>query len=358
VEGAAPDTATSASATSAVRQALAHPADPRLVHRAIDTMRALGEQAYSGDYAAYDRFQRILFDLQHGTPQGDHWLRQYLASSVYDIERARMPLPNDDGSRSPDSLWRQQMWRQQEELSPLRHPMFRLLFDGDPSYDQVVTYLRQQWLILQFFWLQFVELAGQMERVGASIRDLIPLYENVWDELGEGDPEASHVVQHQRRQERLGISVATRQIPDFPETMDYINTRTRLMREAEPFGALGAIFSQEATAQSYGDRHFDMLAGVGIERRYGQVYAEHTSVDVEHADEVLHLAKRHIEHRRHQQAVLDGHRAQMTIWLAHMDRVVPLLDGSAPPPLTVPELWGRDHGRLAGQCSSPVRRPL
>ena len=340
VDTAASDTAASASATSAVREALARPEEPWLVHRAIDAMRALGEQAYSDDYAAYDGFQRILFDLHHGTPQGDHWLRQYLASSVYDLERARMPLRPDGGARWPDSVWRQQMWRQQEELSPLRHPMFRLLFGGEPSYDQVVTYLRQQWLILQFFWLQFVELAGQMERSGASIRDLIPLYENVWDELGEGDPDASHVVQHQMRQERLGISVAARQTPDFPETMDYINTRTRLMREAEPFGALGAVFSQEATAQSYGGRHFEMLAGVGIERRYGQVYADHTTVDVEHADEVLHLAERHIEHRGHQQAVLDGHRAQMTIWLAHMDRVVPLLDGSTPPPLSVPALSG------------------
>ena len=205
--------------------------------------------------------------------------------------------------------------------------MFQLLFEQDPSRSQVTAYLRQQWLILQFFWLQFVELADQLERSGAPIAQLITLYSNVWDELGCGDPSTSHIEQHRRRQSGLGIPVTHRQLPDYPETMDYINTRLRLMRSRDPSAALGAIFSQEATAQSYGTQHHAMLQKVGIPSRYGQVYADHATLDVTHAEEVVDLAESLMLNRSQQERFLAGHRAQMLVWLAHMDRVAALLRG-------------------------------
>ena len=130
-------------------------------------------------------------------------------------------------------------------------------------------------------------------------------------------------------------------MPDFPETMDYINTRLRLMRSPDPAAALGSIFSQEATAQSYGSLHNEMLERVGIPVQHRQVYADHTTIDVTHTEEVILLAESLMTSRTQQEALLAGHRAQMLVWLAHMDRVVPLLTGDPQPEVGVPSLTER-----------------
>lgn len=325
----------------AVTKAIADPSNPSLCADAIDALRDLAARSYcGGDYDAYRRYQATLFDLHYGRSTTDHWLRQYLASSVYDIEDARLKVAiSDDRMLDADEL-ADRLWAQQSELSPLHHPMFQLLFEGEPTRSQVLLYLRQQWLILQFFWLQFAELAGTMERRGTSIEKLVIVYENVWDELGEGDPVQSHVYQHRERQRHLGLGAEFRQMPDFPETMDYINTRLRLMRAPSPAAALGAIFSQEATAQSYGRLHDEMLANVSIAQRHRQVYAEHATIDVSHCDDVLALAESVTVSRAEQERMLAGHQAQMLVWHAHMDQTVALLRDEPPPVGVVPSLSG------------------
>jgi pyrroloquinoline quinone (PQQ) biosynthesis protein C len=318
------------SVVTVVKAAMQPTASPRTAADAVDALRELGEHTYgAGGSDAYAIYQRLLFELHYGPPSQDHWRAQYLASTVYELEDRRLAVAAPSGGLEEAVLGsdelRARLWAQQAELDPARHPMFQLLFEQDPSHSQVTAYLRQQWLILQFFWQQFVELADQLERSGAPIEQLIVLYSNVWDELGCGDPAASHVEQHRTRQSKLGMSVTHRQVPDFPETMDYINTRLRLMRSPDPSAALGAIFSQEATAQSYGAQHHAMLQKVGIPSRYSQVYADHATLDVTHAEEVIQLAESLMQNRSQQERFLAGHRAQMLVWLAHMDRVAALL---------------------------------
>lgn len=309
------------------------------VAAAAEAIDVLAGRAYGGrEYDAYEVHQALLFELHYGDTDVDHWTRQYLASRAYEIESTRIHTADTAEPMLTGEEFRARLWAQQSELTPLDHPMFQLLFSPESTLDQITVYLRQQWLILQFFWLQFVELASQLERRNAPIEALIVAYENVWDELGCGEPAASHVVQHRTRQDSLGISTAFRQVPDFPETMDYINTRLRLMRAHDPAAALGSIFSQEATAQSYGSLHNEMLERVGIPVQHRQVYADHTTIDVTHTEEVVQLAESMITSRSQQEEMLAGHRAQMLIWLAHMDRVVPLLIGEPQPEVGVPSL--------------------
>jgi hypothetical protein len=338
--------ASNADLADTVRTEAADPTGMTDVSAAGAALRSLAGRAYiDGDTDAYSVHQAVLFDLHYSPRSASHWKRQFLASCVYDIEAQRVAASPVDGPMLTGAELRHRLWTQQEELTPLHHPMFQLLFSDDVSIEQVKIYLRQQWLILQFFWLQFVELAGELERREAPIGSLIVAYENVWDELGEGDEARSHIVQHRERQQRLGLGTDFRLVPDFAETMDYINTRLRFMRAGDPSAALGSIFSQEATAQSYGAAHHAMLRRVGIASRYGEVYAQHTTIDVGHTEDVIRLAESLMTTRAQQENLLGGHRAQMLIWLSHMDRVVALLRGEEQPPPRVPSLVGPRQAR-------------
>lgn len=341
-----------------IRGAITTPSGPHL-DRAITTLRHLAQRAYhDGDRGAYEALQPALFDLHLRPEPGTHWVRQFLASQVYDIEAERMLVDTDTdrdaGLLERDEL-RHRIWGQQRELTPLCHPLLQRLFTV-ADRGQVEAYLRQQWLILQFFWTQFVELGAQLERNGTPIRHLVPVFENVWDELGEGDPSASHVERHRSRQHALGLAVDHHATPDHAETMDYINTRLRLMRAENPAQALGSIFSQEATAQSYGRLHHDMLERVGIGENHGQLYALHSVADVQHADEVLNLGCELATSRLDQERFLVGHRAQMLIWWAHFDRVEATMGagiGSAERPRSVPSLSSDDRQAVVETVADP-----
>lgn len=317
----------------AIDPVFAPTATPEAVAGAVGAARELARRSYESredGYEAYRSYQRTLFRLHYDPDPQTHWSRQYVASQVYDIEAHRMETPTGTGRPLSSVEFLARIEADQAELSPLKHELFQYLFEGHPSFDDVIAYLRQQWLIFQFFWVQFAELAAQLERLDAPIDHLAVLYENVWEEMGEGDPSTSHFVQHKRRQDELGIETSFRGAPDHPETMDYINTRLRLMRSMDPVAALGSVFSQEASAQSYGSQHHKMLVDAGIKEELGQVYAVHTTIDVEHAAEIALLGFELAETRADQERFFAGHRAQHRVWAAHMDRVIDEIRGRAP----------------------------
>lgn len=289
---------------------------------ARQALRGLAE-ASAGDRGTYAVYQPLLHRLHYGPGEDTYAFRQWLASSVYALEESRVP-PADglDGHLSPEAFG-ELLKAEQRALSPLNHPLFKYIFEGDATFDEAKIYFEHKWLIILTFWRSFAELGMRLSRMkDQQLENCAPIYENVHEELGDGDVRQAHLVRHHRQLTHIGVPAGYDALPRYPETCEYINYRLQCMRHAEPAWALGSFFSQEATSLEYTMGHYHLLKRVGVPEQYAEIYFVHDSIDTEHTDEILEVIHRMVVTPEQQAICLRSQRRQMNLWHRHFDRVL------------------------------------
>src|SRR5262249_10154866 len=124
----------------------------------IAELRELAHAAHRGDAAAFAAYQRALYALHFDHDRRTEAVRTFLAATVYDIEEEHAPVVALTEPLSRPQL-EQRLRATQDELSALRHPLFQLLFEGNPTREQVLDYLKHKWTIVVSFWHSLAELA-------------------------------------------------------------------------------------------------------------------------------------------------------------------------------------------------------
>lgn len=260
----------------------------------------------------------VLHWLHYADEPKSRLYRQWLASTVYDRIEATVDRVRLEEALDEDELVRR-LTASQTELSPLKHPLFVLLYDGQPTFEQVKLYFRQKWLIMTSFWSSIAEFGHRLpasDLVGCAL-----VYKNVFEELGDGDPSRAHLQSHLELMRSMNVDVDFDSPPEFVETLDYINFRMFCMRHPEPAWGLGSLYSQEATSLEYTLGHADLLARFGVREERSEIYVAHDSIDTEHTDEVVQLVRHLVKGREAQEALLTAQRHQMVLWNRHFDRV-------------------------------------
>lgn len=111
--------------------------------------------------------------------------------------------------------------------------------------------------------------------------------ENLWEELGEGDPERSHVALFRRFTRALGLSDAQlAAIPPTPETAALIDTYLGLSDRYGVIGILGALCyaSEGIVGALYSQIEAGLLSTIAFEPDDLVFFDEHIRVDDGHAD--------------------------------------------------------------------------
>jgi pyrroloquinoline-quinone synthase len=113
--------------------------------------------------------------------------------------------------------------------------------------------------------------------------------ENLWEELGEGDPERAHAALFRRFTRALGISdIQLAAIAPEPETQALIDTYLGLSDRHGVLGILGALCyaSEGIVGALYSQIEAGLLNTIAFERADLVFFEEHIHVDDGHADKL------------------------------------------------------------------------
>jgi hypothetical protein len=306
-----------------VRAAMVKDPATTVMGDAAAALRELAASSHANVPGAPLAYHRLLHELHHRDDESTYWVRQWLASRVYDIEEQHVPPANDPGiGELTNAQFLAVLQADQRRLSPLNHPLFQYLFGGNPTFDEVKIYLEHKWLLILTFWRALEEFGHRLHRLERDRLDNVALvFKNVHEELGSGDASAALLLQHHRQLAHLGMSCGMRDVPRFAESFEYINFRMMVMRHEEPAWALGSIISQEGTSPEYTLGHCRLLERFGVTREFTDIYYIH-QLDVEHTSEIGEMIASLVTNEAKRRICLASHRHQLAIWRRHFDRIL------------------------------------
>jgi len=296
-----------------VGEALARSDSSRHLAAAAVSLGELARQAYAGDPAAWARLHKLLYELHERVEPATFAIRQWLASTVYELEERRAietascEPPSEEGFSA--CLISAQRARPGEV-----HPLARHMFEGQPSRRDIQIYIRHQWYRARTFYRLVADLAARLPLEEAAI-----LYENLMDEVGGGVPARAHPMLFRRLLEHLGIPH-----DDEPSETDahvYLNNRTRCVRSADPAWGLGMLFSIELGTPEIHGRIHRMLRRADVPETVCEFHRLHSHVDAEHSRQLLELIARRIRGAEQQQTCLISLVHHRRLAVRYFDRI-------------------------------------
>ncbi|MEM7326438.1 MAG: iron-containing redox enzyme family protein [Actinomycetota bacterium] len=288
----------------------------------LTELAALADAA-STRTSANEVLQARLHWLHYGDHEPSHPFRQWLATAGHPYFERAASIPTGRTTGASHASFVDRLAAEQEALSPLRHPLFQRCFREDGDLEDLKVYLRHKWIIMLTFWRSLSEFGMRLQRHDvANLANTALVYENVFEELGTGDPAEAHMVSHFKLLQAIGVDVGWDDEPEFTETREYINFRMFCMRHPNPAWGLGSFYSQEATSLEYTLGHYDQLRRFGVSHDTAEIYHAHDAIDAEHTDEILTIINDLINDDRSRSTVLLAQQHQMHLWNAHFDRVL------------------------------------
>jgi len=139
------------------------------------------------------------------------------------------------------------------------------------------------------FSREFTRFLAKALAVCADEQARMVIAENLWEELGEGDPQRAHAALFRRFTRALGISdEQLAAIPAEPETQALIDTYLGLSERHGAMGILGALCyaSEGIVGALYSQIEAGLVGAIVFDRHDLVFFDEHISVDDGHADKL------------------------------------------------------------------------
>ena len=177
-------------------------------------------------------------------------------------------------------------FRQVAQSHPLwRHPFVERCRAGELTLDQVRVLGAQMYKFChQFPSFLAIALAACPQEDARIV-----IGENLWEELGEGDPQGAHAALFRRFTRALGIDdVQLSVVPALPETSALIDTYRSLGDRQGVLGILGALCyaSEGIVGALYSHIQAGLLQASAFDREALMFFEVHIHVDDGHADKL------------------------------------------------------------------------
>jgi len=166
-----------------------------------------------------------------------------------------------------------------------RHPFVARCRAGELTLEQVRVLARQMYK----FCHSFPRYLATALALCTDEDTRMVIAENLWDELGEGDPLRAHAALLRRFTRALDITDAQLEAaPTLPETTELIDTYLGLAAQHGLPGILGALcFASEGiVAALYTTIQNGLLRSTALEPEALEFFTVHIHVDVGHADQL------------------------------------------------------------------------
>jgi pyrroloquinoline quinone (PQQ) biosynthesis protein C len=191
-----------------------------------------------------------------------------------------------------------------EFCDKLDHDLASIFSKGRFDESLLETFQAEDW---RFVLYNFVPSGWDFVRIIAltavmlPIELAVPLYENLYDESGRGGRQMPHRILFGRMMEALGAnvpnldrhSIAELRFLDLvvPEAIAELNLWSRMLWSRNPGGAIGALYSVEASVPSYFAPLERQLRRLNLNDAALEYITGHMETDVEHASQWRELVK-------------------------------------------------------------------
>jgi pyrroloquinoline-quinone synthase len=191
--------------------------------------------------------------------------------------------PDALGSAAPDASTR---FKQVAKAHPLwRHPFVERCRAGQLTLPQVRVLGAQMYKFCHEFPCFLAKALASCKHEEARM----VIGENLWEELGEGDPRRAHATLFRRFTKALGLDDAQLSaVPAQPETAALIDTYLSLSDRYGVLGILGALCyaSEGIVAALYSHIQRGLLQAVPFDKEALVFFEVHIHVDDGHADKL------------------------------------------------------------------------
>jgi pyrroloquinoline quinone (PQQ) biosynthesis protein C len=279
---------TDSDSQQAILDALAPDASLSKLEEAAALLGNLAERAFSGAQEAYQTYQAIMWNVVHqrGGSVTDP-KRMWLAQELYKVEDRFIP-----NVEAPDTTTSEEFKTFIEgviiEQARLAHPMSAHLYQGTPSLEEIDLFLEHHWLRSSLFYRLFSEFGLRLE----DFEDSTPIYENLFDESGNGDPEKAHPILLKNLLEYRGVPCEIDTASSMTEERAYLNNRIRCMRHPDLAWGLAVVYLIEEVTSANHKKIYKMLEKAGIPEEHLEFHRIHGFVDEVHAAELWGLVAR------------------------------------------------------------------
>jgi hypothetical protein len=125
-----------------------------------------------------------------------------------------------------------------------------------------------------------------------NFEDSTPLYENLFDEAGNGDPNKAHPILLQNLLRYRDLPCDLDAESTMPEEQAYLNNRIRCLRHPDEAWGLALVYLLESVTAANHKKIYRMLEQAGIPADYLEFHYVHGFVDEVHSAELWGLVAR------------------------------------------------------------------
>jgi len=245
----------------------------------------LAENAFTGIGESYQIYQSIVWNEIHqrGKSVTDP-KRLWLAQKLYKVEDRLIPDAEAPQTSTSDK-YKQFIEDVITEQARLTHPMSTHLYQGNPSMGEIDLFLEHHWLRSSRFYRLISEFGLRFE----DFEDSTPLYENLFDESGNGKPENAHPILLKNLLDYRGVPCEIDATSSMAEEQAYLNNRIRCMRHPDLAWGLAVVYLIEDVTSANHKKIYKMLETAGVPEKYREFHRLHGFVDEVHAAELWEL---------------------------------------------------------------------
>ena len=190
------------------------------------------------------------------------------------------------------------------DLNVKGHPYFKMLASGEMSKIQFLETQIEFAPLVQFFNRPMAQVIANIPH--ALLR--MALVDNLWEEHGKGIPEKVHGKTILTLIDRLGGDASLIQQDDFTANVQIFNEALRGAAAFENYRFAAAMFS--GIERTFVDVSTQICLGI-IDQGWLPAdrithYALHKEIDIQHAEDFLHVVNDDWTNREHQQIIKKG----------------------------------------------------
>jgi hypothetical protein len=268
---------------------------PDAGRRALSAERLARLAFVERDRRAWESVQSVVWQLMRREKfRPVHPSDTEVLEILFRVEESSIEMPAVSSSLSID-----------EFCDKLDRDLASIFSQGRFDESLLESFQAEDW---QFVLYNFVPSGWDFTRIIAltsvmlPLELAVPLYENLHDEGGRGGRQTPHRILFGRMMEALGAKVPNLDLHGLaelrfldrvvPEAIAELNLWCRMLWSRHPGGAIGALYSVEASVPSYFSPLERQLRRLGLSDAALEYITGHQETDVEHAGQWRELVKR------------------------------------------------------------------
>lgn len=299
-----------------VAEALAPNAPFSRLEAAAKTLTEVAEKGLTGDTAAYNEYQHLLYVLSLSDDGATALTRRWLANQVYQVEERHI-APADIPERLSEADFQARLEKEVASRSREKHPMSQYVFGGSATRAQLQVFLRHQWFRTFRLYRDATDLSLHLH----DVDDAAALGRYLYGELGEEDEKRSHPRLLAKLLGAIGLEADYQAVSTLPEEIAYLNNRARCFRHPDVSWGLAVFYVTEIVVPGNHEKLYRALLKAGISEDSAEYYKVHVSLVPPRAKREWQLIARRIHDPAFQKVFLTSLNQHFRVEQAYYDAV-------------------------------------